>query len=215
VADDDGHIREVVRYALEKAGHDVMEARDGVEALRLAGEADLVVLDIIMPGEDGLAVCRDLEGRVPIIFLTSRAEEVDRVLGLELGADDYVTKPFSPRELVARVKAVLRRLARSDEEDAVIEHRGLKLDLDQHRCFVIRSEIELTVTEFDLLRTMMSTPGKAFSRSELVDRVWGRDHHVTERTIDSHVRRIRKKLLEAGSDDLIETVHGLGYRMRA
>jgi two-component system OmpR family response regulator len=217
VADDDGHIREVVRYALEKAGYHVIEARDGVEALALieAGNVDLVLLDIIMPGEDGLQVCRRLasKGEVPVIFLTSRDDEVDRVLGLELGADDYVTKPFSVRELVARVGAVLRRSAR-DEARSVLRHGKLELDLDSHRCRWVQAEVDLTVTEFAILRALMSVPGKVYTRADLVDRAYGHDHHVTERTIDTHVRRIRRKLEEAGAEDLVETVHGLGYRMK-
>jgi len=219
IADDDGHIREVVRYALEKAGYGVIEAADGVEALGVIEDraVDLVVLDIIMPGEDGLQVCRQVAARgdVPVIFLTSRDEEVDRVLGLELGADDYVTKPFSPRELVARVGAVLRRTSRvRGGDDAVLALGKLELDVERHRCRWEGSEVDLTVTEFAVLRTLLAMPGKVYTRVELVDRAYGHDHHVTERTIDSHIRRIRKKLGDAGADDPIETVHGLGYRMR-
>lgn len=218
VADDDGHIREVVRYALEKAGYAVLEAADGTEALGVIErmDVDLVVLDIIMPGEDGLQVCRQLarKGDVPIIFLTSRDEELDRIHGLDLGADDYVTKPFSPRELVARVGAVLRRTSRSKDEDAVLGHGRLELDVQRHRCRWDSNEVELTVTEFAVLRTLLGMPGKVYTRAELVDRAYGHDHHITERTIDSHVRRIRKKLADAGADDPIETVHGLGYRLR-
>jgi two-component system OmpR family response regulator len=219
IADDDGHIREVVRYALEKAGYGVVEAADGVEALDVIrnGPVDLAVLDIIMPGEDGIQVCRQVasKGDVPVIFLTSRDEEVDRILGLELGADDYVTKPFSPRELVARVGAVLRRASRAKEgDDAILALGSLELDVERHRCRWDGSEVELTVTEFAVLRTLLAMPGKVYTRVELVDRAYGHDHHVTERTIDSHIRRIRKKLGDAGADDPIETVHGLGYRMR-
>ncbi len=218
IADDDGHIREVVRYALEKAGYDVIEAADGVEALAVIerSHVDLVVLDIIMPGEDGIQVCRQVAARgdVPVIFLTSRDDEVDRILGLELGADDYVTKPFSPRELVARVGAVLRRTSRAKDDDAVLALGGLELDVERHRCRWDGNEVDLTVTEFAVLRTLLAMPGKVYTRVELVDRAYGHDHHVTERTIDSHVRRIRKKLGDAGADDPIETVHGLGYRMR-
>ena len=219
VADDDGHIREVVRYALEKAGHTVLEAADGRECLRILGErqVDLVVLDIIMPEEDGIEVCRRLrpESEVPIVFLTSRDEEIDRVLGLELGADDYVTKPFSPRELVARVKAVLRRSARRPaEEPEVLSHGELVMDLDRHRCSWGESEIDLTVTEFALLRTLLARPGRPYSRAQLVERAYGHEHFITDRTIDSHVRRIRKKLADAGAGDPIETVYGVGYRLR-
>jgi two-component system OmpR family response regulator len=218
IADDDGHIREVVRYALAQAGYDVVQAENGVEALRTAsgGDVDLAVLDILMPGEDGIQVCRQLveAGKVPVIFLTSRAEEVDRVLGLELGADDYVTKPFSPRELVARVGAVLRRTGRSEEAPEVLRHAGIELDADEHACRFEGKAVDLTVTEFEILRTLMTRPGKAYSRAELVDRAYGGTHHITERTIDSHIRRIRVKLEEAGAGESVETVHGLGYRLR-
>jgi two-component system OmpR family response regulator len=219
VADDDGHIREVVRYALEKAGHRVLEARDGDEALRVANEqpVDLLVLDIIMPGPDGLEVCRRLRAasKLPILFLTSRDDEVDRVLGLEIGGDDYLTKPFSPRELVARIKAVLRRTERApDEPSAVLRHGELTVDPERHRCLWRETEVELTVTEFALLKTLLGRPGKVYSRGELVDRAYGYGHHVTERTIDSHIRRVRKKLADAGAGDPIETVHGVGYRMQ-
>ena len=220
VADDDGHIRDVLRYALEKAGHTVFEAADGAQTLRLAREqaVDLVVLDIVMPEEDGLTVCQRLraERGVPIVFLTSRDDELDRVLGLELGADDYVTKPFSPRELVARVKAVLRRtVAKPDVPARVLRHGPLALDLERHRAAWGDTPVELTVTEFALLRTLLGMPGKVYTRGELVDRAWGIDHHITERTIDSHVRRVRRKLADAGGEDVVETVYGLGYRLKA
>jgi len=219
VADDDGHVREVVRYALQKAGHAVIEAADGDEALRIASDQpiDLLVLDIVMPGPDGLEVCRRLRAasELPILFLTSRDDEVDRVLGLELGGDDYLTKPFSPRELVARVKAVLRRVdRRPPERKEVLRHGELVVDPVRHRCSFGEREVELTVTEFALLKTMLGRPGKVYSRGELVDRAYGHDHHITERTIDSHIRRVRKKLGEAGAGDPIETVHGVGYRVR-
>jgi two-component system OmpR family response regulator len=220
IADDDGHIREVVRYALEKAGHHVLEACDGSEALKIIEEqpVDLVVLDIVMPEQDGIEVCKKLfaTNKLPIVFLTSRDDELDRVLGLELGADDYVTKPFSPRELVARVKAVLRRTASKNVvEDPSFCHGPLKLDPDRHTCYFDGKELELTVTEFALLQTLLSLPGKAYSRAELVDRSYGHGHFIEDRTIDSHIRRIRKKLGEAGANEFIETVHGLGYRLKA
>jgi two-component system OmpR family response regulator len=220
VADDDGHIREVVRYALEQAGHVVVEAADGTAALvAIESESlDLAVLDIVMPGPDGLELCRRAQARggPPILFLTSRADEIDRVLGLELGADDYLTKPFSPRELVARVRAVLRRTAHRAETAAggSLGHRGLELDHERHRCRFEGREVSLTATEFTLLEAMMGRPGKVYGRDELVDLAWGFDHHITWRTVDSHVRRIRAKLAEAGAAEPIETVHGVGYRLR-
>ncbi|HET8939126.1 MAG TPA: response regulator transcription factor [Polyangiales bacterium] len=220
VVDDDGHIREVVRFALERAGHQVREAADGRAALHAVSQhaPDLIVLDIVMPEADGLTTCRELRkhSRVPIIFLSSRDDELDRVLGLELGGDDYISKPFSPRELVARVSAVLRRLqpmAAGTAPAAELSCAGLRLDLIRHRCHVGERELVLTVTEFELLRVLLSAPGRVFERAQLINQAYGDDHHVTERTVDSHVRRLRKKLADAGVDP-IETVYGLGYRLR-
>ncbi len=219
VVDDDGHIREVVRFALAQGGHEVVEAADGAAALAAfaAGGIDLVVLDIIMPEEDGLTVCRKLRqvSAVPIIFLTSKDEELDRILGLELGADDYLVKPFSPRELLARVKAVMRRTSGPGRAEGGprVAHGALEMDLDRHRCRWHGGEVTLTVTEFAILETLAQAPGRVFSRGELVDRAYGRGHVITERTVDSHVRRIRQKLA-AGGPDPVETVYGLGYRLR-
>lgn len=223
VADDDGHIREVIRFTLQQAGHQVVEARDGQEAYRrvVAGGIDLCILDILMPEADGLDTCRRIRAhsRIPIIFVSSRDEELDRVLGLELGADDYLVKPFSPRELSARVKAVLRRLQpetppSGPREAAEQLRRGpLEMDLGRHRCSWAGKEVVLTVTEFALLQSLLSTPGRVYSRGELVDRAYGQGHVITERTVDSHVRRIRQKLAALAADP-IETVYGLGYRLR-
>jgi two-component system OmpR family response regulator len=220
VVDDDAHIRDVVRFALEKAGHSVSEAADGKTALAefARSAADLVVLDILMPELDGLEVCRELRrsSAVPILFLSSRDEELDRVLGLELGADDYVVKPFSPRELVARVKGILRRSRRSASDTPaapeVIERGALRLDVDRHTCSWAGRPVALTVTEFDLLHSLLGMPGKVYTREELVERAYGAGHHITDRTVDSHVRRIRKKFEQCGADP-IETVYGLGYRL--
>ncbi|MDX2168775.1 MAG: response regulator transcription factor [Deltaproteobacteria bacterium] len=219
VADDDGHIREVVRFALEKDGHRVVEAADGAAALQRFAEqpVDVVVLDIVMPELDGIGVCRALRAKseVPILFLSSRDEELDRILGLEIGADDYVTKPFSPRELAARVKALLRRLeAPRDSAAAPLRRGALCLDPQRYRCEWRDQEIVLTVTEFALLRSLMGHAEKVYSRAELVDRAYGLGHAITDRTIDSHIRRIRRKLAAAGADP-IETVYGVGYRLRA
>lgn len=220
MADDDGHIREVVRFALTQGGFEVVEARDGREACeRLdGGGIDLVVLDILMPEADGLEVCRRIRRTtdVPIIFLSSKDDELDRVLGLELGADDYLSKPFSPRELLARVRAVLRRLrapAAAVPTPEALRRGPLVMDLARHRCTWDGGEVVLTVTEFALLQALLGAPGKVFSRDELVDQAWGRGHAITDRTIDSHVRRIRQKLAHAGADP-IETVYGIGYRLR-
>lgn len=229
IVDDDGHIREVVRFALERAGHEIVEAPDGLQALSIfdAQPVSAVVLDILMPELDGLEVCRRIRAHpdaarreVPILFLSSRDEELDRVLGLEIGADDYVTKPFSPRELAARIKAMLRRASaparlaeaeRGAEES--LRHDGVRLDLLRHRCQYGEVEIVLTITEFDLLHALMRHPGKVYTRGDLVERVWGPGHHITDRTVDSHVRRIRQKFAAVGADP-VETVYGLGYRLR-
>ena len=222
IVDDDGHLREVVRFALEQAGHTVREARDGALALRMVEERapDLLVLDILLPEQDGLSVCRAIRARsrLPIIFVSSRDEELDRVLGLELGGDDYIGKPFSPRELVARVAAVLRRAqggALGDEPAAVLSHGALQLDPVRHRCTWSGAELVLTVTEFALLSALLSAPGRVFARSQLVERAYGGGHYITDRTVDSHIRRLRKKLADSGAGtDPIETVYGVGYRLR-
>ena len=210
----------MVRFALSHGGFEVVEARDGREACeRLEGGGiDLVVLDILMPEADGLEVCRRIRRttQIPIIFLSSKDDELDRVLGLELGADDYLSKPFSPRELLARVRAVLRRLRAPQDAAPVPEslRRGpLAMDLGRHRCTWDGREVVLTVTEFALLQALLGAPGKVFSRDDLVDHAWGRGHAITDRTIDSHVRRIRQKLATVGADP-IETVYGIGYRLR-
>ena len=224
VVDDDPHIRQVVGFALRKAGFEVVEAEDGARALvefRRVGP-DLIVLDITMPEMDGTDVCRTLrkESLVPIVFLSSRDEEIDRIVGLEIGGDDYVTKPFSPRELVARIRAVLRRSALAREPAAsgeraserVLEHGRLKIDLDRFEATWAGSALVLTVTEFGIVRTLLGYPGKVFTRDELMDGAYGYDNVVTDRTIDSHVRRVRRKFAEVGGEP-IETVHGVGYKL--
>lgn len=235
IADDDPDIREMVSFALEEAGFGVLEAADGRETLEVVGREapDLVILDIMMPEIDGTDVCRKLraDSDIPIVFLSSRDDEVDRVVGLEIGGDDYVTKPFSPRELVARVKAILRRRSGSvaggdasedaggdgsetpRDEPEVVEHGPLRLDLDRFKAFWDGDEVPLTKTEFSVLQTMLSYPGKVYSRDELMEGAYGGDRVVTDRTIDSHVRGIREKFEELGANP-IETVRGLGYRIR-
>ena len=221
VVDDDAHIREVVQYTLERDGHAVVSAKNGVEALDRAsdGAIDLVLLDVLMPELDGLAVCRKLRAQraVPIIFLSSRGEEVDRVLGLEMGGDDYVTKPFSPRELAARVGAVLRRTSApapaASEPAGQVKRGRLVLDLPAHELRVDGAAVELTVTEFAILRALLEHPGRVWSRTQIIARVRADDFRMTERTIDTHVRRIRAKL-RGYTLDPIETVHGLGYKAK-
>ena len=217
VVDDDAHIREVARFALAKAGYAVELACDGAQALeRIEGGVrfDLIVLDVLMPELDGLAVCRRLAGRVPIVFLSSRGEEADRVLGLDLGADDYLVKPFSPRELVARVSAVLRRTATIQVPDArpVLTIGAVAIDRDRHEVRIHEAPLQVTATELKLLATLVTHRGRVLSRGQLITTVYGDDHHISERTIDTHVRNLRAKLTAAGSD-VIETVHGVGYRV--
>jgi two-component system OmpR family response regulator len=221
VVDDDAHIREVARFALSRAGYAVELATDGAAAFaRIEKHApDLVVLDVLMPELDGLALCRRLRAndrRVPIVFLSSRTEETDRVLGLDLGADDYLTKPFSPRELVARVAAVLRRTS-TDAPAAVpaalpvLAIGEVAIDRDRHEVKVRDSLLDVTATELRLLATLASHRGRVLSRGQLIATVYGGDHHISERTIDTHVRNLRAKLAAAGAP-VIETVHGVGYR---
>ena len=223
IVDDDRHIRDVVRYALTAAGMRTVEAADGAEALVRFDELgpDLVVLDVMMPELDGTEVCRRLraKSRVPIVFLSSRDDDVDRIVGLELGGDDYVGKPFSPRELVARVRAVLRRVDERRTASAapaatrVLTHGALSLDLDRVQAIFHGTAIPLTATEFGLLRTLLGYPGKVYSRDELMTHAYDGETVVSDRTIDSHVRRLRQKLARAGTAEVIVTVHGVGYKL--
>lgn len=222
VVDDDAHIRDVIRFALEQTGMRVAEAGDGAEALeqfRSAGP-DLVILDILMPEMDGLEVCRQLRKHAdtPIVFLTSRDDEIDRVIGLEIGGDDYVVKPFSPRELVARVNAILRRLKKGGSPVESVSGkplgRGLvALDAQSHVATWDGEDVPLTAMEFSLLQAMLRHPTKAFTRDELMDRVYDQGVAVSDRTIDSHVRGVRAKFAALGGGHVIETVHGVGYKL--
>jgi two-component system, OmpR family, response regulator len=215
VVDDDPGLRSLVGLALERAGFTVVTAADGQVALmQTAREApDLIVLDQGLPELDGLEVCRRIRARseVPIIFLTARDDELDRIIGLELGADDYVTKPFSPRELVARVKAILKRV-RGPAGD-VLRQGVLELDAGRHACTVAGQTVAVTGTELAILRTLMLTGGRVTGRAQLVDAVWGTGSPVADRTLDSHLRNLRAKLAAAGCPDAIETLHGVGLRM--
>ena len=222
VVDDDPHIRQLLVFALSKAGLDTFEAEDGEAGLALAGRhgPNLVILDINMPRMDGLEACRRLraDSDVPILFLSSRDDEIDRVLGIELGADDYVVKPFSPREVVARVMAILRRTAARPptvEDGRGLEHGRLRLDLEGWRALWDGVEVILTVTEFSILRLLASMPAKVFSRDAIIDRLHGPGFAITDRTIDSHIRNLRHKFAAAGAADLIETRPGVGYRLGA
>ena len=223
VVDDDPHIRELLAFALAKAGMDVEQASDGEEALAaIAMRApDLMVLDINMPKLDGLDLCRKLRGgggpnaNLPILFLSSRDDEIDRIVGLEIGADDYVTKPFSPREVAARVGAILKRGAGSPElvAGAATSHGRLTLDADGWEARLDGTVVPTTATEFQLLRLLASVPSKVFTRDAIIDRLRGPGFAVTDRTIDSHVRNLRAKFAAAGCAELIETRAGVGYRI--
>ena len=218
VVDDEPDIREVMRFALENAAFQVMEAGPADDARKLLNNEcpDLILLDWMLPGRSGLELAQQLKQNpktrdVPIIMVSARGEEEDRVKGLETGADDYIAKPFSPREMVARVKAVLRR-SQPDEPTDEIEIGGLRIDHISHRITAAGQPIEVAPTEYRLLHFFMTHADRAFSRSQLLDRVWGDQVYVEERTVDVHIRRLRKALEATGHDHLLQTVRGVGYR---
>jgi two-component system OmpR family response regulator len=221
IVDDEGHIREVIRVALKKAGMDVIEARDGKEALSrfAADRPDLIVLDIGMPEFDGLDVCREVRKNsdVPILFLSARDEEIDRILGLEIGGDDYVTKPFSPRELVARVNVILRRLSpRYGDAKAgpgALSQGGLLIDPEQHLASFAGIPLKLTAIEFGILRAFLTRPTSVFNREQLMRAAYQLNIQVSDRTIDSHIRNIRAKLAALACENVIETIHGVGFKL--
>ncbi|WP_413720906.1 response regulator transcription factor [Silicimonas sp. MF1-12-2] len=221
VVDDDPQIRDVLGLALERAGFRTVMARDGVEGLQSAKaeQPSLAVLDIGLPEMDGLELCKAIrrDSDLPILFLTARDDEVDRILGLELGGDDYVTKPFSPRELVARVRAILKRAGApettSKDELKTLRIGVLSLVPESHVCKVKEAGVTLTSTELAILEKLMSRPSQVFSRPALVDAIWGPGMVVSDRTLDSHLRNLRSKLADAGCGDAIETLHGVGLRM--
>ena len=225
VVDDDPHICEVICFALKKAEMQVDVANDGMEALKRFSDInpDLVVLDVGMPEIDGLEVCRKLrmQSDIPILFLSARDEEIDRLLGLEIGGDDYVTKPFSPRELVARINVILRRTrvqngSLPDMEDSAEEQLQwgkLILDPARHMATYCEESINLTAVEFSILKTLMSRPGIVFSRDKIMHAAYDARIHVSNRTIDSHIRNLRSKFVKAGCGNLIETVHGVGFKL--
>ncbi len=218
VVDDEPRIREVVEYALTQIGFNVACASGGSEVIERveAGESfDLIVLDVLMPDLDGLEVCRRLRmsHATPVIFLSSRSEEADRVVGLELGGDDYVCKPFSPRELCARVRSVLRRSSAASAATDILTFEELALDTRRHVLTVAGVAVELTATEFGVLAAVLGGSGEVLSRRRVIDSVYGPGHHVAERTIDTHVKRLRRKLSKHGVDPIV-TVTGVGYRAR-
>ena len=219
IVEDEQAIREMTAFALRQAGYHTQEAVDAREAQSLIADhrPDLILLDWMLPSVSGLELARrwkkeELTADIPIVMLTARAEEDDKVWGLETGADDYVTKPFSPRELAARIKAVLRRSAPEGNDD-LLRANGLTLDMASHRVTSARGTVvDVGPTEYRLLKFFMSHPERVYSRSQLLDRVWGSNVYVEERTIDVHIRRLRKALQPAGYDALVQTVRGAGYR---
>src|SRR5205823_4708248 len=223
LVDDEDAVQKLLTYPLEREGYRVVSARDGEEALDRCGDAnpDLVVLDIMLPRLDGLEVCKRLRARstVPIIMLTARDDELDKVVGLELGADDYITKPFSIREFRSRIRALLRRAQlppySGDDSDEVISADGLKIDMARRTVELAGVPVQLTYVEFELLRTMAAAPGRVFSRKMLLEELWGGSDYREPRTIDVHVRHLREKLeRDPAEPELIHTVRGVGYRFK-
>ncbi|MEQ8278217.1 MAG: response regulator transcription factor [Deltaproteobacteria bacterium] len=219
VVDDDDALVDLVQMAFTDAGFEVEVARDGRAGLEAhaRGAPDIVVLDVMMPHVDGFEVCRRLRAtsRTPVVMLTSRDDEVDKIVGLEIGADDYVTKPFSVRELIARVRAVLRRVREAGPSTESVEAGVVRVDRATHLAHAGGEVLALTATEFEVLYTMVASPGRAFSRDQLIDAVYGEDIVVAHRTIDTFVKRLRKKIRDAADGaDPIETVRSIGYRFR-
>ena len=222
VVEDEQDIRDLVRFHLEQEGYAVREADSGERALaQVASERPaLIVLDLMLPGTDGLEVCRRLRAAeptatLPIIMLTARAEELDRVLGLEMGADDYITKPFSPRELAARVRAVMRRTHGDDvpAPHEIFDRGRLRLDFDTYEVFIAGDQASLSLREFELLKFFVRNPYRVYDRLQLLDLVWGSDVHVEPRTVDVHIRRLRKRIeRDDANPELIVTVRGVGYK---
>jgi len=219
IIEDDKDILNLVAWHLKAADYEVLKAEDGVSGLETAlrEKPDLVVLDLMLPGMDGLDVCKTLKrnketGAMPIIMLTARGEEADRIVGLELGADDYVVKPFSPRELVLRVQAVMRRAAAPAPAQDVLAEEGIAVDVQAHRVWIDGEEVVLTATEFKLLSELMHNRGRVLTRDRLLDRVWGYQFEGYARTVDTHIRRLRQKL--GPYAHLVETIRGVGYRFR-
>ena len=218
VVDDEKHILELARLYLTREGYEVEGVGDGNQAVAKFGQLkpDLVILDIMLPGTDGLTVCKEIrkQSQVPIIMLTARDEVTDKVVGLEVGADDYLTKPFHPQELVARAKALLRRARTEPDQPKVIRAGKLEIDIDRHEVRHSDDRIQMRPKEFDLLALLARHPGRVFQRSELLDLVWGYDFPGYTRTVDVHVQQVREKLAAAKiTDPSIQTVWGVGYRL--
>jgi DNA-binding response OmpR family regulator len=218
VVDDEKHILELARLYLSREGYEVEGLGDGAQAVTRFGQLkpDLVILDIMLPGADGLTICKEIrkQSQVPIIMLTARDEVTDKVVGLEVGADDYLTKPFHPQELVARAKALLRRAKIEPDQPKLIRAANLEIDLERHEVRYGKERVQLRPKEFDLLTLLARHPGRVFQRSELLDLVWGYDFPGYTRTVDVHVQQLREKLAAAKvTEPSIETVWGVGYRL--
>ena len=218
IVDDEEHIVELLDFNLKNSGYETFIATDGIEAVRIAKEEkpNLILLDLMIPGMDGFDVCKEIKKdkemkNTSIIMLTAKGEELDKILGLELGADDYITKPFSVRELLARVKAVLRRTASFNvEENDIYESKNLKVDFERHEVKIQGNKVDLTLKEFELLQILIKNKGKILKREMLLDKIWGYEYIGETRTVDVHIRYLRKKIEE--DDKFIETIRGVGYR---
>ena len=220
VVDDEEHIAELIRYNLESNGYKILSANNGIDAMKIVLEErpNLILLDLMIPGKDGYDVCKEIRStkevmNTPIIMLTAKREEIDKILGLELGADDYITKPFSVRELLARVKAVLRRFSIVESEENVLVFGDLTVDFEKREVLIKNNKLELTLKEFELLEILIRNKGKILTRDTLLDKIWGYEYIGETRTVDVHIRYLRKKI---ESDDknpkFIETIRGVGYR---
>ena len=222
IVEDEANIRQLVRYNLEKEGFQIIEAVDGLQGVKLAKieKPDLVLLDLMLPEMDGLEVCRNIKGNtgtssMPIIMLTAKSEEIDKVIGLELGADDYMTKPFSPRELVARVKAVLRRSQKDTTLPGELSVGRLRFNFSRYEVHMGNVKLELTPKEYELLKMLATNLGKVFTREQLLEKVWGYEYFGDTRTVDVHVRHLRAKMeSDPQTAEAIETIRGFGYRLR-
>ena len=220
--DDEAHILELLSFNLEASGYRVVTATTGEDALAVCQRERpaMVLLDIMLPGMDGMEVCRRLKGQsttadIPIIMLTAKGDEVDKILGLELGADDYITKPFSVRELIARVKALLRRAAPQNEEEGILHVGGLTIDVGNYEALRNGEKLSLTLKEFELLKYLVENRGHVFTRDQLLNSVWGINYAGETRTVDVHIRHLRQKLSDGKNDDqYIETIRGKGYKAR-
>lgn len=219
VIEDDFDILNLVDWHLRSEGFSVRTAQDGGKGLEAAIEhlPDLIILDLMLPGMDGLEICKSLKRnpkteKIPVVMLTAKGEEVDRIVGLELGADDYIVKPFSPRELMLRVRAILKRLDSEPTEEKRIQYQNLRIDQESHRVWISDTEVGLTFTEFNLLLELIQNRGRVRTRDQLLDRVWGYQFEGYHRTVDTHIRRLRQKLGDYA--DAIETVRGIGYRFK-